>query len=371
MDRYLDIVQKYQGKPLVAAVIVWDTFLEGGRYTGQERYMPKPVKEDRTEHGDKGPEVTLLDRATGKTSKLALPRLSDPRSRQLWKPVLEAVRARLKQRGWPGAMAFGFVSDTSATKEAAATIIDLQPDVPWFCHAHSPRRNFYGKPMLYQAFVWPSRFPRGPQTERTYGWQQDALRVQFPRSGMDGFHMVAQRSMAEMNITGGQRGFGRLGGDTWHVLKDGRGRRTMRVTEGRFPKGSWRALNIVSAYLAPGPGGPIATTRLEMQREGIQECEARIFIERALLDKKLRAKLGEELATRAQKLLDERTVAMLRGMSPFTFTEHFTGNAADNHIWWSRPGGLSPQWFVSSGWQKRSEELYSTAAEIGKIIGSE
>ena len=219
--------------------------------------------------------------------------------------------------------------------------------------------------------MWSARFPSDPETGRSYGWRQPTLVVQFPRRGMDGYPMVSQRLFAEMNIAGSQRGFGRLGGDTWHVMKDARGRRVARITEGRFPEATWRALNIVSAYLAPGPEGPVATTRLEMVREGLQECEARIFIEKALLDEKRRAKLPGALVARAQKLLDERTIAMLRGMNPFTFKEHFTGNAAANHIWWSRPGGLGSQWFVSSGWQQRSEKLFTTAAEIDRILGSE
>lgn len=48
--------------------------------------------------------------------------------------------------------------------------------------------------------------------------------------------------------------------------------------------------------------GAISTVRFEMTREGLQECEARILIEKALYDNALDA----ELTTRCQTLLDER-----------------------------------------------------------------
>jgi len=45
---------------------------------------------------------------------------------------------------------------------------------------------------------------------------------------------------------------------------------------------------------------------------GVQEAEARIFIEKALDDPAKRAKLGDELAKRAQELLDERVREIAR-----------------------------------------------------------
>jgi hypothetical protein len=75
-----------------------------------------------------------------------------------------------------------------------------------------------------------------------------------------------------------------------------------------------------------------------------QQAEARIFIERALTDPAKRAKLGEELADRAQKLLDDRIRVL-----------HY---------------GRSKGWdyFVSSGWQAREEALYATAADLAAAL---
>ena len=81
----------------------------------------------------------------------------------------------------------------------------------------------------------------------------------------------------------------------------------------RYPESYWHSLNIGSWLLAPGPAGPVGTARLEVFREGLQECEARIAIEDALTNPALKGRLGDELAKRAQETLDERQLAIWKG----------------------------------------------------------
>jgi len=370
MDRYLDLVEKHQGRPAMVCLVVWDVFLEGGRYTGQERYVPKDVQADRESHAGVGPEVTLVDPAAGKTSKRTLPQQSEAESRALWKPLIDEVMRRLERRGLRDVAMFGLCTDTAPTKEIVALYKELAPAVPWMNQAHGERGKLYDVPVAYNAHVWGARFALDPTQGRSHGWRQERLIVFFPRSSFDPFPMVTHRLMAETNIAGEERGFGRLGGDTWHVVKDARGRPTARVTEGRFPRSSWRALNIISAYLGPGTDGPVATARFEMVREGIQECEARIVIEEALLDETKRKRLGD-LATRAQAVLDARTRDMLRGMNALSLGPHFTSNAENRHLWWERPAVLGAYGFIHSEWQRRSGDLFTAAAEIARISGSD
>ena len=176
------------------------------------------------------------------------------------------------------------------------------------------------------------------------------------------------RALGEMNIAGQQRGFARIGADFWPVVKNERGR-IVGTLAARYPETAWRNLDIRSCVLEPGADGAIATQRFEMMREGIQECEARIFIERALLDEALRAKLGEALATKCQRILDERTVDTLRALNAFTFHPHFTGNAADRHMYWHNPAVLGAHWFITSDWQTRTEALYEAAADTARQLG--
>ena len=95
--------------------------------------------------------------------------------------------------------------------------------------------------------------------------------------------------------------------------------------------------------LAPGPDGAIWTLRLETYRQGVQEAEARIFIEKALDNQASKAKLGDELATRAQDLLDARARRML------TYVP-------------------IPLWYPGSHWEDSSEKLYAIAAEVAAAV---
>ena len=94
-------------------------------------------------------------------------------------------------------------------------------------------------------------------------------------------------------------------------VKDGRGQWAWRVFD-RYPKASWRNLNINVALLGAGPEGPVATARFEALREGVEECEARIVIEQALSD----GKLPDNLAVRCRELIAERNRAIVMGLSP-------------------------------------------------------
>jgi hypothetical protein len=98
-----------------------------------------------------------------------------------------------------------------------------------------------------------------------------------------------------------------------------------------------------AAVLSPGPDGLLSTERLEMLREGTQECEARVFIEKALDG----GKLDAGLAKRAQSLLDGRT-----RLSRLV------------HI--SERGAMLS---YPTDWQARSDALYAMAAEVAKAVG--
>ena len=89
---------------------------------------------------------------------------------------------------------------------------------------------------------------------------------------------------------------------------------------------------------------------MQYRGQGLQEVEARIFIEQALLDPATRAALGGALARRCQNLLDERVRTFLRA-------------AGQREL-------LPPDWlwYRGSPWQQRSGRLYSAAAEVRKKL---
>jgi hypothetical protein len=70
----------------------------------------------------------------------------------------------------------------------------------------------------------------------------------------------------------------------------------------------------VSSIVGPGKDGPVSTCRFQMLREGLQEAEARVFVQNALLDQA--DKLGSDLAKKSKDICDERS-RMLRYCSEF------------------------------------------------------
>ena len=82
--------------------------------------------------------------------------------------------------------------------------------------------------------------------------------------------------------------------------------RVYRIGNGR---GTGGPSDSTMALLAPGPDGAIATGRFEMYREGVELTEAILFIQRAIDGKKLSA----DLEQRANRYLDERGDAFLKG----------------------------------------------------------
>ena len=177
------------------------------------------------------------------------------------------------------------------------------------------------------------------------------------------------RTLLETNITGNQHGVGRLGGDYWWAVRDGRGSRTGTVTS-RFLQSQWRNLDIMTFLLAPGASGTVASGRYEYLREGAQECEARIFIEQALLNEVTRAALGDDLAQRAQHLLDQRqrTLWQARGIDDEEYAKHGTLTNLSRTLKTDEAKGNA--WYVDSDWQAQSEKLYAMAAELAAKLGS-
>ena len=360
LERYLDLYARHCGKPEAVCVGAWEVFLEGGNLTWAR--TGKYVRHDIIREFDKakghGPLVTLYDPKTKQTQDLELPLYTKAAgSRQLWKPLLDELRARMARRGWAGRLVLGYCHDSVPSKEVVAFFKDLMPDVPWMRQAHSRRKDLHGVPYRLQMTVWTPRFLLYPDATSRRGWQGED--IQFLRSAIGSAPAAKFRLLGEMNIMGQQRGFGRFGADFWCVFKDSRGRLS-RTCATRYPKAQWRALVITTSLLSPGQTGPLSTARVEMVREGLQECEARIFIEKALLDPTRRAAIGEDLVHRCRQTLARRTLAVLQGVNPHTLSGFLkTGN----HEWW---GGaqVGCRWYLHSGWQKRSGDLYALASEV-------
>jgi hypothetical protein len=386
MDKYLDTVQQNMGRPKIVVFYAWEVFLEPPKDDYIEKLRSQknadlPRMEARATYRGKGPPVTVLDPATGKTQLVLLPQYRDPTAKALWKPVWDGIRERMRKRGLEQAMKLGVLTDWLPADEDAAVLRELSGDIPWAsCSHHAAWRRDGVEPVAlpehkktgkigYTALALSYQLSISPDQGRHYGWQKPMLHAQYWRT-----HYFIKGSLstcrhaAEVQIVGEQRGLAHLGGDFWFCLRDERGRRLKSLSE-LYPESYWHNLSIVTSLLAPGADGPVATAHYEVLREGVQECEARIAIERALTDPALRSKLGDELAGRAQKFLDEQHKNLFRAQAAsedligkFGFIPAY--RTYDNDVASKFDQAKGNTWFIRSGWAQRVGQLFALAEEV-------
>jgi hypothetical protein len=344
-EKYLDLVAKHLGKPPVVSLYVWDR--QGGTWG--------PTGVNFGEQKDPA-RVTLLDPASGKTERMDAPRWGTPEAVTFWKPVIDGMRERLKARGLEGSMQIGVALDHRPPKTAVADLKAAAPGVKWSVHSHMAAGGSMTTDIMgYGTHVWCSPRLVDPAAKPPYVIKNPYIFTGFPRGGVGGIGPVYNddpphyRWLLEGLMACGHEGFGRVGADFWPTKKNAQGKQG--ITYGGDAGDTSVTLSDSSpAVLAPGATGPVSTMRLEMLREGAQEAEAAMFIARALADPARKGRLGDELAGRAQALLEARVRTMLRTM----------GQASPCNAGCPADWGL----FELIPWQADSEKLFATAGEV-------
>jgi hypothetical protein len=264
----------------------------------------------------------------------------------------------LKKRGLENSMTFGLIGDCRPTKVAMDDIGNGVGSPLWAVQSHYYCDTWQGYKMKITAALWGIGVdPCPPEKMLAYGWSNPLMLNYFPRETHLPSSLWEHRSKVEKwmgaargytpsgTLGYGTCGLGRIGVDFWPVMKDGRGRIRGTIA-GRYPEAAWGQLslqNTTQHIFGRGKNGPVPTVRSEMYRESLQEVEARIYVEKALLDAEARTLLGEELCKRARALLDERIRI-----------------------------GLQPEQAYIADWAKRSEALFQLAADVaGKFGGRE
>jgi hypothetical protein len=195
-----------------------------------------------------------------------------------------------------------------------------------------------------------------------YGWRDPYLCIAAPREprkrkggpSLNNASLCWYRISAEgilLSYAGDgdmtMRGIGYLGADFWPVMEGGRGGGKKSLSM-RF--GIWGATGIesvVPVLLAAGKDGPLHSCRSRMLLESLQEAEARVFVQNALLDDQKRAKLGDQLTKRCEKVCDDRTRAF-RYLSEYHYA--YVMNPTD--------------------WEAQSEKLFELTGEVAKALGN-
>ena len=296
---------------------------------------------------DKPVSVTVVDPKTGKRKPMQLPAYGSAESKRLWKPLIEALKARNAAAGVGknSLLTLGIAQDSGIHKEIVAQFKEIFPEAKWHYGAHNRphgwRKDFYG----FSEYLYVPGL-RKPGGKRRYGWQQRPLVVMSQRA-MDGRQRPTNlRTMVERALLLGDSGPGRMCLDYWRVEGARSGSHGGSLYS-RFPASSASQRTPHLKRLAlPGPAGALATVKVEAFREGLQEAEARIFIEKALVA----GRLDADLAARCQAVLDER-IAFCQATHAMPYSSY------------------DPYWIACADWRQLSRKLYAAAAEVGRKRG--
>jgi hypothetical protein len=346
VEKYIDTARKHMGRIPSVILYAWEPPYSMG-------HAGNPGAVSRTH--DRPILLTLKSkRGGGRLREIVGPAWGSPESGQLWSKLGTGMNALLEKRGMQGSLLFGLLGDHRPTKRAMDDISTAAPATLWACHSHFYATEHMGYKVGMCASVWGiGCSPRTPEHgESGYGWKSDfrlmpasrSLKTErTPVAGVRAYienWLGAASGNAQLN---GCKGLGRAGADFWPVFKDSRGN-YRGVLAARYPESAWGQLslhNCTMSLLTPGKDGPLSTVRAESIRAVVQEMEARVAIERALVDKDLRARIGDDLANRCRKAIDNRIRAAYYG----------------------------GDFFVGSSYRERAEELYALAHQVAVGVG--
>jgi hypothetical protein len=364
------------GRPKAVILGVWEVYMirpdkaRGQSEHDEEMRLVRFLQEKKMEVGG-GPVVTM-QAAGGTCAPAALPRYdSNAAPKAAWAGLFQQVRRHLAERGLEKTMLLGDMSDAWPTKEEAVFLKDVSGDLPWssFSHINVPKFRMHdvasvGFSGTNSVGKYACEDTRDPFS--LYGWRRPEMYSLYDRdAGLQEQPVTRWRHFAEACITGDLRGMVHIGGDFWEAVRDKGGRRAATVGD-RYPQSTRRNLNIYTSLLAPAPTGPAATTRLEIFREGVMDCEARRLLEQAITEPSIKSQLPGDLAGRIQKYLEERTRMIFKGMS----TLQLSGPHHTYAITWKYfPVVDGNTWYIGSGWQDRTRQLFALAAEVQKALG--
>jgi hypothetical protein len=337
-DRYLDMVHKYM-KPEVYCLYVVDFSAMAG-----------PV------------EYSVVD--SGKVILAKGPEYDDtPEAVAFWKPVIDESVQRLIKRGakqeqivlgmaWEGA---GAIDPRTQKGDPQMKLFKkVAPELRLAQIAHFGGAGSVEIPYGYVMSVWGNK---SKNVSRLFGGGDLPLKIvkHYRAEGAidlrPGSNLAVLRVFLEWAMQEGINGAGPVGMDFWYLPADPSRNWKGGYLEGQGASNLSMNMFSTSALLAPGPDGPASTARFEMVREGLQECEARMVIEKALQLANFRNKLGDRLVKQCEEVLKRRREV-----------EEYPRIGEK----WSQGEGWRS--FETSGWQNRTLELFNLAGEVESVL---
>jgi len=281
----------------------------------------------------KGKDKPQVLSADGKP--LDVPKPGTAAAAALWRPLAEGLKKVMAKHDLKKSLHWGYLGDSfaGAVNETIKTFAKLAPGVGWARGAHGWGRE--NSPFSFGTTVRTSGLAVDRRRRKVHsyqGWKRKWVRLVFSRvenatATVYGFTgPIKYRLAPEAAVTAGSNGIGRWGADYWDRIYT-----------------CWGNVSpTVLSVLWPGPAGAEGGARFECLREGLQEVEARIFLEKKLAGPAFAA--GAQ-GKAAQELLDRRIRESL--IHVLQSADNCPQPKIEEYYW---------------GWQPASWDLYAAAA---------
>jgi hypothetical protein len=261
---------------------------------------------------------------------------TNPNREKAWKAFSVTIYTYMQEKGLADSLNWGFGWDGIGDAAMIPMLEKFVPEVKrWASGCHAGNRL----PRYANVFAFSSIYGIRIDENSRLGWKNPKYALTNPRAGSSVIsangHSPAfpYRLLPERALAVGYRGVGRMGADYWkEIFYSG--------VIGRAWAGAMPGIGCLSLYW-PGKKGAEPSQRFYSLVEGVQEAEARIFIEQCVEWGHIKG----DLAAKAKNILQKHyreTLYFPTGRIGIQITEY------------------------SGGWQKRSDRLYSLASEVAK-----
>jgi hypothetical protein len=349
LRKYLALYARHVGPPHAVILEMWNSV----RYPTQR-------------NANEAPEMKIL--VDGQWQTAPLP--GEDGSEAIWPAVLAGIRQLVGEIGWDeSTIMIGCADDVRPDDETVAFFAKYAPGATWaiWTHGRGDPSARKGKLLLdglaigHYEHVFCPWVGRARKDGVIGGWDRPYPEYGTSRNYLPTYvHLSQYRNFADGNVvslrqasknmTRNSAGFTRLPLDFWPVEIQGKRGTTTRSLLFAYERQPWTTLfrNNTRSIIEPGPDGPLGTARYEMLREGMQELEARIVIERALMDGRLSGALEQRCRQHLRRRLQVRE-------KNFTFKGGHPGNTL---------GTESRLWGVGPDWQDLTAELFNLAGQV-------
>lgn len=315
LDQYLELAQKYIGKPKVVSF----TIMHWMRASA-------PVA------------VTIHDEKNAKDETLALGWKENPFDRiPLWKHFAVSLVEHMKKKGLEDSIYWGHGGDHESDPGLIVMLTELFPDIYWTAAPHCYNGGAGGGGHDRNIFRCVSEIYAKAYTDVTsYGWfrkDEKFINPLCPRNIMSGMSAPFPfRVAVDQALHLGHTGVGRMGFDYFsYGWMQGYIGSEMYVPGLPIHTLSW-----------PGKRRVESCARYEALIEGIQGGELRIFLEQQIK----RGTIPKDLADEAMRvIIDRYRATIVRKFGDSQIKEYTTG------------------------WLDRSKDVYETAAKVAQKIG--